>query len=448
MTVAHPMAHQSEVDLDPLIERLLRVCNSHGSDGAPSLMFHLLRTFSARLCREIPQELRHPSPRESLGSPPRALRHPIRAPQDIAPLRLFDHIAQCRLPFVVVDNLTGLKTRLSGALELAPDIVACPIRYVMSDELVRLCTDLAYSRGTGIFDCIDLIRVPTERLWLEWREEPWQSRLRDCGFAFTDCAVLPGHRRGVFIRANREGLKGSMRAMWSAGADCSEVQAGAIEAHFELDADHHGSPSVTSETLRVADSIVDTSSVLPRCFQFDFERSWASYYRAKARNPTHYRELQEISLGPVATTIPVVLAFLLLLHTKNGLPQQIVQTALLNRRRARLGKPFLLDHIEVHSPIRSAPAMAVPAGAGPVGRRGPRLHHVRGHLFRRANRLTWRVPHLRGKASRGVLRSRTVEWEIELSGARSREPTRNRRPLVADPAAGPAVPGHIPVSSA
>jgi len=149
MTVAHHIAHQSEVDLDPLIERLLRVCSSHGSGGVPSLMLHLLRIFSARLCREIPQELRHTSPHEPLGSPPRALRHLVSAFQDIAPLRLFDHIAQCRLPFVVVDDLTGLKTRLSGAMELAPDIVACPIRYVMSDELVRLCADLAYSRGTS-----------------------------------------------------------------------------------------------------------------------------------------------------------------------------------------------------------------------------------------------------------------------------------------------------------
>jgi len=80
---------------------------------------------------------------------------------------------------VVVDNLTGLKTRLSGAAELAPDIIACPIRYVMSDELVCLCADLAYSSGTRVLDCVDLIRIPAARLWLEWREEPWHSRLRE-----------------------------------------------------------------------------------------------------------------------------------------------------------------------------------------------------------------------------------------------------------------------------
>jgi hypothetical protein len=411
-------------------------------------MSHLLRIFRVRHCSAIPQELLHPLTRESLGSAPQSASILFRALQDIAALRLFDQIAQCRLPFVVVDNLTGQETHLSGALELAPDIVACPMRYVLSDELVGLCVDLAYSTGTRVFDCIDLIRIPAEHLWLEWREEPWQSRLRDHGFSFTDGAVLPGHRRGVYIRANREGLKGSMRAFWSAGADYTEVQAGAMEAHFELDADLCGSPSLTAETVRVVDSNVDTSSVLPRCFQFDFERTWAGYYHAMARSRAQYRELQEISLGPVATTIPLVLAFLLLLLAKNGLPQQFVQRERLNRRRARLGKHVLLDHIEVHSPIRTAPAAAVPASAGPVGRLGPRLHHVRGHLFRRANRLTWRVPHLRGKASRGVLRSRTVEWAIELSGARSREPSQSRHPVIADPAAGPAAPGHIPAANA
>src|SRR5258707_638252 len=55
VTVAHPMAHQSEVDLDPLIERLLRVRNSHGSGGVPSLMFHFLRSFSAGLGRAGPR---------------------------------------------------------------------------------------------------------------------------------------------------------------------------------------------------------------------------------------------------------------------------------------------------------------------------------------------------------------------------------------------------------
>jgi hypothetical protein len=42
-------------------------------------------------------------------------------------------------------------------------------------------------------------------------------------------------------------------------------------------------------------------------------------------------------------------------------------------------------------------------------RRGPRLHHVRGHIARRGDKVFWRLPHLRGSARLGVVRSRTVQ---------------------------------------
>ena len=42
-------------------------------------------------------------------------------------------------------------------------------------------------------------------------------------------------------------------------------------------------------------------------------------------------------------------------------------------------------------------------------RRGPGLHHVRSHIARRGDKVFWRVPHLRGNARLGVVRSRTVQ---------------------------------------
>jgi hypothetical protein len=41
-------------------------------------------------------------------------------------------------------------------------------------------------------------------------------------------------------------------------------------------------------------------------------------------------------------------------------------------------------------------------------RRPARLHHVRGHLVRREDRIFWRMAHLRGQALQGLVRSRTV----------------------------------------
>lgn len=66
-----------------------------------------------------------------------------------------------------------------------------------------------------------------------------------------------------------------------------------------------------------------------------------------------------------------------------------------------------LLHIEVNACLEGL-GEAERTGTGPIGRRSPRLHHVRGHLVRRDNKVFWRIPHLRGNASRGVVRSRMV----------------------------------------
>ena len=84
----------------------------------------------------------------------------------------------------------------------------------------------------------------------------------------------------------------------------------------------------------------------------------------------------------------------------------------LNRIRAKAGKATLLDHIAVCCPLMAPYREGVPARAG-VTRRRPRLHHVRGHLFRRGNELHWRVPHLRGSARAGTVRTRTVTWTVD-----------------------------------
>jgi hypothetical protein len=122
--------------------------------------------------------------------------------------------------------------------------------------------------------------------------------------------------------------------------------------------------------------------------------------------------LSRHALGTSAIIMPVILAFLLLLGTRAGLPRRTETFERLNRAREKAGKSPLLEHVEV-----SCPLMARSHGAevrhGMVTRRGPRLHHVRGHLVRRGNELFWRVPHLRGSARTGTVRARTVTWTVD-----------------------------------
>jgi hypothetical protein len=170
---------------------------------------------------------------------------------------------------------------------------------------------------------------------------------------------------------------------------------------------------------------MDPDGVLKRCFHFEFGDSWARYYREAAPIASQQNEILHQSIGIVALAVPVLLAFFLLLAIRAGLPQRPSRLQRLNRDRIQLGRAPLADHIEVRAPLlppyHEAKTEVVAAGA----RRHPRLLHVRGHLVRRNDRLSRRVPHLRGGSHTGVLKSRTVEWRIDSH--KSQRSERNSR---------------------
>jgi hypothetical protein len=334
-------------------------------------------------------------------------------------MRLIDRIVQCRLPFIVEDRLTGRRTRLSGAMDAAPELQRCPIRYVFDDDLTRLCVDLAYSRGTSVLACIDLIRMPAERVWVEWNEAPWQEALSEYGFQCADVDPSTAGHRGVLIRSSADGLRGAFRSYWNIGNDDSGVHASAALARFYLDAVDGGARGRPDGCgiARISDREMDPEAVLSRCFHFEFEESWARYYDEANLSVSQYHAIQRHTIGGIAIAVPVLLAFFLLLATRSGLPQRPVGLAPLNRARARKGRPPLLDHVQVGSPILTGCAVPRAGKEQARVRRGPRLHHVRGHLVRRDNQLFWRVPHLRGTATAGVVKSRTVVWRFDAGSA-------------------------------
>ena len=336
-------------------------------------------------------------------------------------MRLIDRIIQCRTPFIAENLLNGSHTRLSGAMDGATDLDRCPIRYVLDDALISLCTDLAYSNGTTIMDCADLIRVPAQNTWVEWCNKPWQHALSRNGMVGGPDSCVPAGHCGVHIRACSDGRRGVMRAFWSMGDHQLDVHASSTLARFCLD--NAGALLLPDEpgVLRVAARDLDPEGILSRCFHFEFEDSWAQYYREAAPSVSQRQEILHRSIGVVALAVPALLAFFLLLTTRAGLPQYQSQLQRLNRDRMQRGRAPLADHIKVSAPLlppyREAQAEAASAGA----RRHPRLHHVRGHLVRRNDRLIWRVPHLRGRSHAGTLKSRTVEWRFQAAHAQPAE---------------------------
>jgi hypothetical protein len=113
-------------------------------------------------------------------------------------------------------------------------------------------------------------------------------------------------------------------------------------------------------------------------------------------------------VSSVALDIPMLLALFLLITVRADLVRTTVNFERLNRKRATVGRPPLLEHVEVSTPllVRAAYRKA----EHPIAMRsGPRFHHVRGHIVRRRSAVYWRGPHWRGHLRLGQVRSRTVE---------------------------------------
>jgi hypothetical protein len=143
--------------------------------------------------------------------------------------------------------------------------------------------------------------------------------------------------------------------------------------------------------------------------RFRFDHKWSQYYEVAAPDADARATIMRTSLAAVAHDVPVLLAFFLLLNAKGATRPVPILRSTLNRKRLGRDRAPLLDHIEVHASLPPDSPAGSDANAGMAGgRRPPRLHHVRGHLVRREDRVFWRTPHLRGNALQGVVRSRTV----------------------------------------
>ncbi len=304
--------------------------------------------------------------------------------------------------------------RLTGAADFSTALFACPIRYSLSDDLVGLCTALAYSKGARTLACADLLHIPAESVWIEWCEAPWIKELNRYGFR-AQHAQAAG-RRGALIQSSARGRHGLIRSFWANGNDERDALASSMEAYFDFDTEAGDDPGAADgrdgSAISVFDRAAGNADILRRCFRFRYERSWQSYYEQAHLSSCQADAIARHALGTIAIDIPVILAFLLLLATRPGLPRRSVMLERLNQARMRSGKTPLLDHIEVSSPLLPEYRSAAGESAADYSRRGPRLHHVRGHLVRHGSQLFWRVPHLRGSARSGIVRSRTVTWTL------------------------------------
>lgn len=322
-------------------------------------------------------------------------------------MRLLDRVAQStrRLGYV---RAQGAAARdLASAADYAAALRECPLRFVLTDPLTALCTSLALAGGDRLHGCIDLVRVPAERLWVEWNDAARDAALPA---DVERGAARPGPA-GAWVQAAPDGRSGAVRTFWAAGTD-GAPELSAMETWFDLDAPAGPAvPGAGRDVFRVADDDPALDAIYARV-RFRLEPSWARYYADAGLDAGAHAAVVRASLASVARDLPMLLALFLLTSARQAVRRSPVTRAAVNRLRAARGEAALLDHLEVHADLAGRDGDA-PGDRG-AHRRGPRLHHVRGHLVRRRDRVYWRVPHLRGHATAGVVRSRTVTLHFGL----------------------------------
>lgn len=330
-------------------------------------------------------------------------------------MRLLDCIAQSRTPFLVEQG-NGVVWRLRSACDFAAQLTSCPLRYVLSDELTRTCAALAYSKGHQLADCLDLLRIPAEQLWVEWPDTIRRDEfLRAAPSAIAHNERLDVHRAGVLIRASRSGRSGMMTTFWTARDQPMDPLVAALETHFDFDGGLRETGGLKalfgSAPTSVTAGLTDDRDAIQSFIRYRFERTWLDYYRQHAVSDEGQSRVLRDSIATVAGDLPLLLALSLLFATRGGLPSVRSSLGALNVKRRRLGKPPLLEHVEISAPVFAEPAARTDS-ANSGWRRAPRLHHVRGHLVRREDVVYWRAPHWRGHVRLGRVRTRNVALKL------------------------------------
>src|SRR5437773_824192 len=204
------------------------------------------------------------------------LRSLAHGPGEVCVLRLLDHIAQCTQPFMVHED-GGALWRLTGAGDFALPLARCPLRYVLTEDLVRTCTALAYSDGDELSGCLDLLHIPAEQLWIEWDDAARRDELLRVLPPCAPVAPTDVLRAGTLISSEPRGRSGRLRTFWLTRAQPHEPLLASVETLIDLDGGLSTAPTAAlldGQTVAVRDSGNRQLNDLLHCAGFRLEPSW------------------------------------------------------------------------------------------------------------------------------------------------------------------------------
>src|SRR6202795_4204831 len=119
-------------------------------------------------------------------------------------VHLLDRVARCHAPIrLVLDRNPAIPFEVTSPSRYASQVAACPLRFVLGDDLTRASAELAFADGTRLAGCLDLLRIPAPDLWVEWSDDVHQRVICQSGSAANYDAAAAGRRVGVLLQGAR-----------------------------------------------------------------------------------------------------------------------------------------------------------------------------------------------------------------------------------------------------
>jgi len=115
-------------------------------------------------------------------------------------------------------------------------MAACPLRFVLGDDLTRASAELAFADGARLVGCLDLLRMPAPHMWIEWNDETHKRVIHETQSAAEFDAAAMGRKVGMLLQASANGLTAVGRTFWADAADdeCADVTLSPLETHIDL----------------------------------------------------------------------------------------------------------------------------------------------------------------------------------------------------------------------
>ncbi len=307
-------------------------------------------------------------------------------------------------PPFAIETSDGRVHQMRSAANVACDVAAAPVRYVLDDAAAALVTHTAFGAENTLGQSLDLLRFPSTIFWMEWHDAGRVATLQKAGLM--DEASLPEKtgRAGAIVRADDAGRRGTISILWQ--EENSEATLSPVTIEFDLDDAAFSvtpDPKALTYDAKIVEG-VDLSELLA-CVRFRFDPSWRDYYSAYSKTKAAAKAVFDQAVSITVGDFPFIAAFCLVLSARGALRYDPSALKRLNAARKRRGGAALLEHVAVSLDLGERDS---PPGAGASFRNSPRLHHVCGHLVRRGDSLHWRRPHLRGNPRSGTIASRTV----------------------------------------